>query len=387
MQDSQVNLKDQKDNKYILVVNNLKCIFNEKEENEIIAINDFSYKFEKNKIHFIIGNSGSGKSTLVSHFNGLIKSKIGNITVDNFKIKEGKRKIKKPKILRRIVSMVFQFPEYQLFKSTIEKDVTFGPKALGLPKEKASQYNLNLLKKELEKDFDFIKSGFKEKLNDKSFNLNKNNFFDLIVNKYKISSKKKIATVFFKYENVSFSKKYNLPFKTQNNIAYEDAVYYLSKMGLDESFLERNPFGLSGGQKRRVAIAGILAIEPKILIFDEPTAGLDPQGEQEMMEIILNAKKSGQTVFVITHTMDHVLEIGDNVVVMDKGKVLMDGDPYSVFTNKELYQKTKMEKPKIIDIIDLLVEKKKIFSYLYNLKPRTVEQLADSINLVLKRGN
>ncbi|MDE5553105.1 MAG: ATP-binding cassette domain-containing protein [Malacoplasma sp.] len=383
MQNSQIIGKDQNCKKSILTVNNLRCVFNEKEENEIVAIDNFSYEFESNKIHFIIGNSGSGKSTLVSHFNGLIKSKVGNITVDNFEIKEGKKKIKKPKILRRIVSMVFQFPEYQLFKSTVEKDVSFGPNALGLPKEKSVKFNLESLKKEVNQDFDFIESKFRKKLKNKFIDLNKDDFFDLVVKKYKIAVKKNIAKVIFEYKRKSFTKKYNLETKTPDDIAHEDAVFYLNKMGIDESFLDRSPFGLSGGQKRRVAIAGILAIEPKILIFDEPTAGLDPQGEQEMLEVILDAKKSGKTVFVITHTMDHVLEIGDNVVVMDQGKILMDGNPYDVFTNKDLYLKTKMEKPKIIDIIDSLVEKKKIFNHLYDMKPKTAEELAEAIGKIL----
>lgn len=384
MQNSEIK-KEDVTKKEILVVNNLKCVFNEKEENQIIAINDFSYKFERNKIHFIIGNSGSGKSTLVSHFNGLIKSKKGTITVDDFIIQEKKKRIKKPKLLRKIVSMVFQFPEYQLFKSTIEKDISFGPYTLGIPKEKSEEFNLNSLKQTIKNDFENIKNQILEKSKLDIDKLNENNVFELTVKKYKIHVKKNFANVNFSYNNVSFKKHYQLTTKTPDDIAHESATKYLNKMGLDDSYLERSPFGLSGGQKRRVAIAGILAIEPKILIFDEPTAGLDPQGEQEMMEVILEAKKSGQTVFVITHTMDHVLEIGDNVVVMKDGQLLMDGEPYEVFTNKKLYEQTKMDKPKIIDTIDLLIDKNPIFKKLYEYKPKSVEELSEAITKVVKQ--
>jgi energy-coupling factor transport system ATP-binding protein len=197
--------------------------------------------------------------------------------------------------------MVFQFPEYQLFKSTIEKDIIFGPIALGINKKQAL-----------------------------------------------INAKK-----------------------------------YINLVGLDESFLPRSPFDLSGGQKRRVAIAGILAIEPDILVLDEPTAGLDPHGEREMIDIIKQYKNTGKTVIIISHVMDHVLEIADEMIILGNKKILVAGKPYDVFTNNEILTKTTLNKPKIINTIETLVEKDKRFNKLFDIQPRTVEQLANAINSII----
>ncbi|MDR0825803.1 MAG: ATP-binding cassette domain-containing protein, partial [Mycoplasmataceae bacterium] len=265
---------------------------------------DFTHKFEKNKIYFIVGNSGTGKTSLVSHFNGLLKSKYGNLTVGNIQIRASDRKIKHFKQLRRNVGMVFQFPEYQLFKDTVEKDIIFGPVNLGDKKADA-----------------------------------------------KILAKK-----------------------------------YLNMMGLSDEYLSRSPFGLSGGQKRRVAIAGVLAIEPAILVFDEPTAGLDPAGEKEMMNIILDLKKNGKTVIVITHVMDHVLALGDEIIVLDQKRVAAVGAPYEIFTNKNLLTTTTMELPRVIRTINSLSDKDKRFEQLYDIKPRNVEELADGISQIIKGG-
>lgn len=368
---------------FILKVKNLTCKFNEKQENEFIAIDDFSYDFKRNKIYFIIGNSGSGKSTLVAHFNGLLKSKKGNIEIEDFLIDEKHKRIKNAKKLRRLVSMVFQFPEYQLFKTTIEKDISFGPVALGIPKIESKKINTENLKKELlTKYLEIILETFN--IHEKQYDS-----FDqfLLENKvefdFKIYDKKDYASVVLKYNNKVWKNKILYSTKTPDDYAHEISIKYLNMLGLPNEYLDRSPFELSGGQKRRVAIAGILAIEPKILIFDEPTAGLDPQGEQEMMEIILNAKKHGQTVIVITHVMDQVLEIGDEVIVMKDGKLLYSGEPYEIFTKKELYEETKMEKPKIIDIIDNLTEKDKRFVKLYEEKPRTIDELVNAIEKIV----
>lgn len=368
---------------YILKVKNLTCVFKESDDKEFKAIDDFSFNFEKNKIHFIIGNSGSGKSTLVSHFNGLIKSKKGTIEVGDFLISENKKKVKNTKKLRRIISMVFQFPEYQLFKSTIEKDISFGPETLGIPKIKSKEINNENFKKT------FFEKHLFDLCNFYNIRNNYDNFDELISKenlktKIKIYDKKDFGKIVFSKNNIKYKKKVEFNTVTPEDYAHELSKKYLTKLGLDESYLEKSPFELSGGQKRRVAIAGILAIEPEILIFDEPTAGLDPHGEQEMMNIILEAKNRGQTLIVITHTMDHVLEVGDNVIVMDKGKVAFSGSPYEVFTNKRLYEETKMEKPKIIDLIDNLCKKDKRFVKLFEEKPRNVDELVKSIKKIFK---
>lgn len=365
----------------IMEVSNLTCKFNENQPNEVKAIDDFSFSFERNKIYFIIGNSGSGKSTLVTHFNGLLKSKIGTIRIEDFYINPKPRKIKNAKKLRRLVSMVFQFPEYQLFKTTIEKDISFGPIALKIHKIKSKEINITKLFEEL-----FLKYIYEIKSYFKIDDTNYNDFNEFLSNnnlsiKFNIYSKKDFAKVSIKNNSnhQKWKKIIHYETVTEGDYIHSLTKKYLTIMGLDESYLDRSPFGLSGGQKRRVAIAGILAIQPKILIFDEPTAGLDPKGEQMMMNLILDAKKNGQTIIVITHTMDQVLEVGDHAIVMDKGKILMHGTPYEIFTNKNLYTLSKMEKPKIIDFIDSLCKKDPKYKELYKKEPRTIEQLSHAI--------
>ncbi|MDE7433998.1 MAG: ATP-binding cassette domain-containing protein [Mycoplasmoidaceae bacterium] len=287
-----------------ICLDNLKIVFDEKTPDETVVLNETSYEFNKNKIYFIIGNSGSGKTTLLTHFNGLLKSKDGNILIDRLSILGKKKKIKDIKKLRKKVGMVFQFPEYQLFKDTIEKDVMFGPINLGVPKAEAKKR----------------------------------------------------------------------------------AKYYLELLGLNESFLERSPFNLSGGQKRRVALAGILSIEPEIIIFDEPTAGLDPTGEQDMMKIITNLKQSGKTIFVITHVMDQVLSIGDEVLVIGDKKILAAGKPYNIFTNDELIRDNFLDRPKVIKVIYELIKMDKKYKSLLEVQPRNVSELADAIVDIMDGG-
>lgn len=285
----------------ILKVTNLKCVFDENTPDAFKALDDINFTFKKNKVYAIIGDSGSGKSTLVTHFNGLLVPKYGNIWVRNIYVGGKRGKIKEFKKLRKTISMVFQFPEYQLFKDTVLKDIAFGPIALGSTKQKG----------------------------------------------------------------------------------YQLAEKYLKIMGLDSSFLEKSPFELSGGQKRRVAIAGILAIESEMIIFDEPTAGLDPDGEREMMKIILDAKKADKTLFVITHQMEKVLEIADEILMLAEGKVLHHGTPYEIFTNKELLSKTSIKPPPVIKVINQLSQADERFQKLYELQPKTVNELAEGILEIL----
>ncbi|MDR0856772.1 MAG: ATP-binding cassette domain-containing protein [Mycoplasmataceae bacterium] len=282
----------------IIEVKNLKIMFDEKTENETLVLEDFSYDFQKNKIFFIIGNSGSGKTALVTHFNGLLRSKYGSVRIDNFLITGKKRKISHFAELRKKIGMVFQFPEYQLFKNTVESDIIFGPINLGTPKEEA-----------------------------------------------KVLAKK-----------------------------------YLNLMGMDSAFLMSSPFALSGGQKRRVAIAGILAIEPEIIIFDEPTAGLDPAGEKEMMRIIKDMKLDGKTIIVITHQMAQVLEIADEVLVLGNKKLLASGTPYDIFTNKKLLSENSLDTPPIVKFIEELSKKDNKYNALYEKQPRTIEEFCEYVD-------
>lgn len=281
----------------IIRVQNLSFRYGTKTGNQAYVLKDFSFSFKRNLIYCICGSSGSGKSTLVSHFNGLLKSKIGNIWVKDIFIDPKKKKIRNFKKLRRYVSMVFQFPEYQLFKNTVENDIMFGPIALGIDKKKAKQ----------------------------------------------------------------------------------NAEINLNKLGLSSYFLNYSPFELSGGQKRRVAIAGVLAIDSDVIIFDEPTAGLDPQGENEMIDMILNEKKNGKTIIMISHHMEHVLKVADCVLILKDGQLIASGEPYSIFVNEDLLSSAGLYKPYVMKIIDCFIKEDPKFAYLYSRKPTDIYSLAKAI--------
>src|SRR5690606_24333582 len=187
----------------------------------------------------ITGQTGSGKSTLVQHMNALLKPTSG--TVDILGTILPSKKKTKVNHLRQKVGLVFQFPEYQLFEITIEKDVEFGP------------------------------TNFKE--------------------------------------TKSFAKTY--------------AKEALQTVGLDESLWQESPFRISGGQMRRVAIAGILAMKPSILVLDEPTRGLDPQGKDDIMDLFNDIHvKENKSIVLITHDMDIVAKYAKRVVVLDKGQIV-----------------------------------------------------------------
>ena len=129
----------------------------------------------------------------------------------------------------------------------------------------------------------------------------------------------------------------------------------LKTVGIDPADYEKSPLELSGGQKRRVAIAGILAMRPKVLVLDEPTAGLDPQGAQTMMELFRKInKEEGITVLIVTHNMEHVLEFCDEVVVLEKGELLMQTDIRTFFENYEYMEKANINPPAIIRFKELL---------------------------------
>ena len=257
---------------------NVSFVYNPKSPYEFSALNNISLNIEPTKITALIGSTGSGKSTLIQHINGLIIPTEGEVHINNFIIKGKQKKIPRIKHLRSEVGLVFQFPEYQLFEETIEKDIMFGPIQLGQ--------------------------------------------------------------------------------KIKPDRVHELAKYYIEMVGLPINYLSRSPFDLSGGQKRRVAVAGILAMEGNVLILDEPTAGLDPEGEQDFIQLFnkLN-KEEEKTIILVTHNMDHVLEIADNVVVMDQSKIVIQGTPNEIFSNEKLIKKLNIEPPKIYRLLYKLKEK------------------------------
>lgn len=144
-----------------------------------------------------------------------------------------------------------------------------------------------------------------------------------------------------------------LNFKVEENLAKEKSINALKSVGIDETYFERNPFELSGGEKRRVAIAGILASEPDILILDEPTAGLDPNGKKEIMNLIKDIHKEGKTIILVTHDMDVVMDYVDKIFVLNDGKLLEETTPDILF-NKENILDYSLEIPTFYKFKNLL---------------------------------
>lgn len=254
-------------------INHLSYTYMKKTPNEVKALDDVSLEIPDKKITAIIGHTGSGKSTLIQTLNGLLTPTEGTVEVGDFVITNNPKKNKKIKELRKHISIVFQFPEYQLFDETVEKDVAFGPKNYGFKEEEA-------LKK-----------------------------------------------------------------------AHEA----LAKVGIDESFYKRSPFELSGGEKRRVAIAGIIAIDPDILILDEPTAGLDPHGSNIILNLISELNKSGKTIIIVTHDMNIVMNYSDHVIVLSDGKLAFEGVSSDLFNGD--VSNYSIEIPKLFQFCKLLEEK------------------------------
>ncbi|HEQ4217472.1 TPA: ATP-binding cassette domain-containing protein, partial [Streptococcus pyogenes] len=152
----------------------------------------------------------------------------------------------------------------------------------------------------------------------------------------------------------------------------------LALVGISENLFEKNPFELSGGQMRRVAIAGILAMQPKVLVLDEPTAGLDPKGRKELMTIFKKLHQSGMTIVLVTHLMDDVANYADFVYVLDKGKIILSGKPKTIFQQVSLLEKKQLGVPKVTKLAQRLVDRGIPISSL----PITLEELRE----VLKHG-
>ena len=267
---------------------------------EYEALRDINLDLESGKFIALVGKTGSGKSTLVQHINSLIHPTSGTIDVDGFiNSSVKKERTKDIKGLRKHVGLVFQFPEYQLFEETVERDVAFGPKNVGM--------------KEAE--------------------------------------------------------------------AIKKAHWALEKVGLGKSFFERSPFELSGGEKRKVAIAGILAMEPKILVVDEPTAGLDPAAAKDTMSLFKKINEEGTTVILVTHDMDLVASYCDEVVVMENGKVEAQCSPSNLF-GRDLSEYS-LQNPHIFDFA-LRLKKRGIDLDMSSI--RTTEDLAKAIAKRCKHG-
>ena len=234
------------------------------------ALRDVSFQTVPGELLGIIGHTGSGKSTLIRHLNGLLRPSAGQIRLDGQDIWERPKEIRS---IRFRVGMVFQYPEYQLFEETVQKDIAFGPRNMGLPEEEIDR-------------------------------------------------------------------------------RVQDAA---ALVGLAPELLEKSPFDLSGGEKRRAAIAGVMAMEPEILILDEPTAGLDPRGREQVFAMIREYRRQRDTtVLLVSHSMEDVARLADRVLVMEHGTIAMLDTAPAVFSRAAELEAMGLTVPAVTRIMLLL---------------------------------
>lgn len=255
-------------------IENLTHVYMPKTPFEKKALDNVNLVIEDGEFLALIGHTGSGKSTLIQHLNGLLEPTSGRILVDDIDLTNKETKLTD---IRKKIGLVFQYPEYQLFEETIEKDIAFGPNNLGLSKEVVSER----VKKSME------------------------------------------------------------------------------MVGLDyETYKDVSPFDLSGGQKRRIAIAGVIAMEPKVLILDEPTAGLDPKGRDDILEQIkILHEKYKMTIVLVSHSMEDVGKLAEKIIVMNKGKVALMGKPSEIFKEVEILEEIGLAVPQVTYLMRALKEK------------------------------
>ena len=256
-----------------IILDKVNFVYSEETAYQIQALKDVNLEIKDGQFIGIIGHTGSGKSTLIQHLNGLMKATSGTIYFHGQDIYEEDFDLRE---LRNRVGLVFQYPEHQLFETTIFDDVCFGPKNQGLSKEEAGL-----------RAFEALRS-----------------------------------------------------------------------VGMPEELYYQSPFDLSGGQKRRVAIAGVLAMKPDVLILDEPTAGLDPKGRDEILDqVAAFRKETGMTVILVSHSMEDVAKYVDRIIVMNKGEVLMDQIPKEVFKRYKELEEVGLAAPQVTYIMHALKDK------------------------------
>ncbi len=398
----------QKIKKNIIEAKNIYVIYNQQDKDKAqVAVKNFSFTFQEGKIYCIIGESGSGKSSLINTFNILKKPQYGSIEILNNKI-EAKKTLHNVIIAKYFINKENDNQnKFLLFCATHTKkeDLFFALKSYDINDFKINKGHLT---KDLKANFvniieqcevfEVLTTNNLDFIDNYSSHLNIKQT-DCILNK---KSRKKIKNYHEIRKNIGFV--YQFPeiqlFKTtvladvafaariqkySKKESYDMAVKSLNFVGLGENFLNCSPFSLSGGQKRRVALASIFITNPNIFVFDEPTAGLDPQSENEMIEYMLKFQKQNKTIFVVTHSMDQVLSIADEVLVMHEGKLIASGEPYSIFLNEKILSKTSIGQPLVIKTILNLIKKDSKFEKLLTIKPKNVDDLAKAI-IKIKKG-
>ena len=241
---------------------------------ERTALSKITLTIEEGVLTAIAGHTGSGKSTLVQHLNGILHPTQGSVLVDGQDLSD---KDKTSITARRRVGMVFQYPEHQLFEETVEEDIAFGPKNLGLSSEEIAR--------RVRRAMELVRLDY-------------------------------------------------------------------------DTYRERSPFQLSGGQKRRAAIAGVLAMEPKYLVLDEPTAGLDPRGRDDLLQRIVRLhREKKMTVIFVSHNMDDIARLADRVIFMHEGRVLLDAPPREAFREKLALKTAGLEEPETVTLLEKLQQR------------------------------
>lgn len=274
-----------------IILDKVNYKYSESTAYEKHALKDINLKINDGEFIGLIGHTGSGKSTLIQHLNGLMKASSGTIYYNGEDIYA---KDFNMHTLRSKVGLVFQYPEHQLFETSVIKDVSFGPKNLGLPE----------LDVELR--------------------------------------------------------------------AYEA----LKQVGIGEELIDVSPFELSGGQKRRVAIAGVLAMKPEVLILDEPTAGLDPKGRDEILDQVAALHKERNiTVVLVSHSMEDVAKYVDRILVMNRGELVLDNTPRNVFTHYKELEEIGLAAPQVTYVMNGLRNQ----GIRVSTSPTTIEEAKEEI--------
>ena len=256
-----------------IILDKVNFVYSEETAYQIQALKDVNLEIKDGQFIGIIGHTGSGKSTLIQHLNGLMKATSGTIYFHGQDIYEEDFDLRE---LRNRVGLVFQYPEHQLFETTIFDDVCFGPKNQGLSKEEAGL-----------RAFEALRS-----------------------------------------------------------------------VGMPEELYYQSPFDLSGGQKRRVAIAGVLAMKPEVLILDEPTAGLDPKGRDDILGLVQKLhNEQGLTIILVSHSMEDVARYVSRLVVMNHGEKVFDGTPKEVFRHYKELEAIGLAAPQITYVVHKLIDK------------------------------
>ena len=256
----------------ILQVQNLNYFYSMGTPFQHQALENVSFSVSRGEFIGIIGHTGSGKSTLMQQLNGLLKPTSGQVLLDGVDIWSDKKITRQARFR---VGLVFQYPEYQLFEETVYRDISFGPKNMGLSQEE-------------------------------------------------IDRRVREAAGF---------------------------------VGISQKQLQMSPFDLSGGQKRRVAIAGVIAMEPEVLILDEPTAGLDPIGRAEILSNIESYRKAkNATIMMVSHSMEDVAKMTDRLLVLYGSRLAMDAPPSEVFTHAQELVDMGLNIPQVTQVFQRLRE-------------------------------